>query len=370
MKVNQIISSIDKNSGGTATYVQILSKALLKQKINLTVSTLKTKYPLNFSENVELIHCENNRHEILNKNLSFDIFHVNGIWELFVHNMTLLAKSNNTPYVISPHGMLEEWSLNQRKFKKKIAMFLYQKKDLIDAACIHVTAHSEMLSVRKLGFENPIAVIPNGIDVSSFPNVENKKINIKKTLLFLSRIHPKKGIENLIQAWSELDHFEKKNWKIKIIGNGEPKYIQKLKKEIINKNLCEIIKILPPEFCNEKKMAIFRNADVFVLPTFSENFGIVIAEALASYTPVITTKGTPWEDLNKKNCGWWIEIGVDPLKNALKDMLSKDSVMLNKMGKNARKLVEEKYSIDVIANNTMKMYKWIINQENKPDFIY
>ena len=128
MKVNQIISSIDKNSGGTATYVQILSKALLKQKINLTVSTLKTKYPLNFSENVELIHCENNRHEILNKNLSFDIFHVNGIWELFVHNMTLLAKSNNTPYVISPHGMLEEWSLNQRKFKKKIAMFLYQKK--------------------------------------------------------------------------------------------------------------------------------------------------------------------------------------------------------------------------------------------------
>ena len=186
----------------------------------------------------------------------------------------------------------------------------------------------------------------------------------------MSRIHPKKGIENLIQAWSELDHFEKKNWKIKIIGNGEPKYIQKLKKEIINKNLCEIIKILPPEFCNEKKMAIFRNADVFVLPTFSENFGIVIAEALASYTPVITTKGTPWEDLNKKNCGWWIEIGVDPLKNALKDMLSKDSVMLNKMGKNARKLVEEKYSIDVIANNTMKMYKWIINQENKPDFIY
>ena len=369
MKVNQVISSIDKNSGGTATYVQGLSKALSKN-INLTISTLKTKYPPEFVKNVKLNYCEKKNQEIFNKHSKFDIFHINGVWEFFVHKMVLLAKNNNIPYVISPHGMLEEWSLNQGKIKKKIAMFLYQKKDLVQSACIHVTALSEMESVRKLGFKNPVAVIPNGIDVSAFPNVENRKINSFKTLLFLSRIHPKKGIENLILAWSELDHPKKKNWQIKIIGNGEFNYVQKLKKEIDNKNLSDIIKILPPVFCNEKKIEIFRKADVFVLPTFSENFGIVIAEALASYTPVITTKAAPWEDLNKKECGWWIDIGVGPLKETLLEVLNTNEQELKQMGKNGRKLIEEKYSMEIIADNTLKMYQWVINKENKPDFIY
>lgn len=371
MKVNQVISNIDKNSGGTSTYVQGLSKFLSKRNLNLTISTRTTKYPLNFENEIKLNFFDDKKTKLnFKKKLNFDIFHINGLWELFVHKMVLLAKKEKIPYIVSPHGMLEQWSLNQGKFKKKIALFLYQRRDLSESDCIHVTAVSEMESVRRLGLMNPIAIIPNGIDISNFPKGMHKSTGDKKTLLFLSRIHPKKGIESLIEAWAELNHPKKANWQIKIVGNGTNAYIRNLKNMILAKNLLDSVIILPPIFDTEKKIEVFRKADVFVLPTFSENFGIVIAEALASYTPVITTKGTPWEDLISKNCGWWIDTGVTPLRNTLLEVLNTDIEVLNLMGENGRKLIEEEYSIEVIAGKTLKMYDWVMNKCNKPNFIY
>ena len=371
MKVNQVISNIDKNSGGTATYLEGLSKALLKKNINLTIATLSTKFPLSFEEDVKIDYYDKQKTQnSFEKNLNFDVFHINGLWELFVHKMVLLATKEKIPYILSPHGMLEEWSLNQGKIKKKIALLLFQKKDLSRSACIHVTAHSEMESVRRLGLNNPVAIIPNGIDVSIFPKEDIKVTKNKKILLFLSRIHPKKGIEILIEAWEKLEHPKKENWQIKIIGNGDDAYIESLKERILEKNLSNEIIILPPIFDANKKIEAFRGADLFVLPTFSENFGIVIAEALASYTPVITTKGAPWKDLNEKNCGWWIDIGVNPLKNTLLEVLSVDEEVLKKMGRNGRELIEKQYSIEMVAEKTFEMYEWVVNKGKKPNFIY
>ena len=120
------------------------------------------------------------------------------------------------------------------------------------------------------------------------------------------------------------------------------------------------------DFCGgvygEKKWELYRNADVFVLPTYSENFGIVIAEALASGTPVITTKGTPWEELNTVKCGWWTKIGSEPTKKALANFLSLSSYELKRMGINGRILVEEKYSTKKIANEMFNLYRKLINE--------
>ena len=367
MKVNQIISNIDQNSGGTATYIQGLSKFLIKKNIDLTISTLKTKSPLYFESSIKLNYCNN---LIFKRFNDYDVFHINGLWGLFIHKMVLLSKKSNTPYIVSPHGMLENWSLSQSKFKKKVALFLYQKKDLIESDCIHVTAILEMNSVRKLGIKNPIAVIPNGIDVSIFPKKISQKVNEKKTFLFLSRIHPKKGIELLIDAWANLKHSKKKNWQIKIIGNGKPEYIDELKNRILKRGLQNCVYLLPPIFEIKKKNDVFYTSDVFVLPSYSENFGIVIAEALASFTPVITTKATPWKDLADHNCGWWIDVGVVALQNTLGKVLDMNNDELKKMGNNGRNLIEEKYSVEAIANKTYKMYDWVINKGEKPCFIY
>ncbi len=121
----------------------------------------------------------------------------------------------------------------------------------------------------------------------------------QKTLLFLSRIHHKKGIELLLEAWQRIGKQLRSNWKINIAGNGESNYINNINQLITKKNLVGEIEIIGPKF-GEDKIRTYRQADLFVLPTYSENFGIVVAEALAYGIPVITTKGTPWEELNTR----------------------------------------------------------------------
>ena len=128
------------------------------------------------------------------------------------------------------------------------------------------------------------------------------------------------------------------------------------------------IEIKKPVF-GEEKIKLFREASLFVLPSFSENFGIVIAEALASYTPVITTKGTPWEELNKENAGWWINIGVEPLKKALEEAIGSSDKTFIEMGANGRKLVEDKYSMESVGKQMIHLYNWILNKGVKPKFI-
>lgn len=370
MIVNQVVSDIDRSSGGTAVYIQGMSKELSKHNIDIGITTLKTNTPLKLNASITLNYYNRNKTQNFENKSIYDVVHINGMWNYFLHKMSVLAQRNKTPYIISPHGMLEDWSLKQKKYKKKLALKLYQKRDMLKANCIHVTATSEMKSVRRLGINNPVAIIPNGIDISDFPKEEYKGKTDKKTFLFLSRIHPKKGIELLINAWSLLNHSEKKKWRIKIIGNGEKIYVESIRKMILEKGLSDDIMILPPIFDKDKKIDVFRKADVFVLPTFSENFGIVVAEALASYTPVITTKGTPWKDLIDENCGWWIDVGVDSLKNTLIDVLNINGKELKKMGNNGRQLIEDRYSINLVAENTLKMYKWVKGEIEKPDFIH
>jgi glycosyltransferase involved in cell wall biosynthesis len=222
---------------------------------------------------------------------------------------------------------------------------------------------------RKKGLTNPIAIIPNGIELEDFPLKEVSKSGTIKKILFLSRIHYKKGLEVLIEAWSQLPSSLTKDWKIDMIGNGERDYIDELNSMISKKELTESIHIKSPVYGLEKIKA-YQDADLFILPTFSENFGIVVVEALSCGTPVITTKGAPWEELNKQDCGWWIDTGVEPLKTVLKDVLLLSSEDLLKKGKLGRNLVEKKYSMQAVAQQMHSLYKWILDKTSpKPDFV-
>lgn len=144
-----------------------------------------------------------------------------------------------------------------------------------------------------------------------------------------------------------------------IAGEGETHYVKQLRKEILSMGLNDIIVLLGGVY-GERKWQLYRDSDLFVLPTYSENFGIVIAEALATGTPVITTTGTPWEELNTKHCGWWIEIGRNPLIEALNQYISLTEGNLKEMGKNGRKLIEQKYSAKIMAESLAKLYRNMI----------
>jgi glycosyltransferase involved in cell wall biosynthesis len=376
MKISHVISSIDSNSGGTTEYLRLLTNQL-SGKIDNVIITDICETPAEFNQKVT-IESAKSKSSLLNvsndisnkmKLIECDLFHGNGLWQFPVHAMSKIALKKKIPYIISPHGMLDPWSLKQGLFKKKIVLKLFQHRDIANATCIHATAPMEVNGIRKLGFKNPIAIIPNGIELLEFSKEIPEKVNKPKKILFLSRIHKQKGLENLIEAWGEIDANLRSGWCIEIIGNGELGFINLLKKKIHALRLEEQIVIKEPVF-GVKKIKYFREASIFVLPTFSESFGIVIGEALASYTPVITTKGTPWKDLEDYNCGWWIDIGVTPLKLALEDALNSKEKRLLDMGVNGRKLVEDKYSMDSVGKQMIELYEWILKENtNKPKFV-
>ncbi|OOV18769.1 glycosyltransferase [Flavobacterium sp. LM4] len=380
MKITHCISSIDESTGGPARSVTHLVEALGKIKVisEVNLLTIKSESPLISKFSNTKLHIEFYASGLLQyssglcsklRSVQTDLFHGHGIWQQPVHQMARIARERKLPYVVSVRGMLEPWSLTQGKLKKKIALMLFQYKDLQKANCLHATGKMELESIRALGFKNPIADIPNGIKIDQYPIKDFAKKSDLKKILFLSRIHPKKGIENLINSWGDLNAVIRKNWIIEIVGNGEENYIKSLHSIIQAKNLEDQITIIGPVFGNEK-VNCYQNADIFVLPTYSENFGIVIAEALCCGVPVITTKGTPWEELEKMDAGRWIDMGEEPLKKALYELMMKSDLQRETMGKNGRKLIEERYSIEAVAKKMKQLYEWILFKGEKPDFVY
>lgn len=359
MKILHYIPSIDRTSGGTTTYLQLLAKELGKL-VELHIVSHESGNPVTL-ENCQVhymapLKCfremKRNWKCLLNE-IQPDIVHVNCCWMPQCAFTQKWAQQLGYKVVLTPHGMLEPWIMKRHYWTKKfLALLLYQKAAIKNADCLHATAESEKENLLKLGYNSRISVIPNGIDVESITMKQTWKRN--RQVLFLSRIHVKKGIEFLLEAVAALKN-SLDGYTVNIVGEGDAGYIEQLKGRSWTLGIDELVR-----FCGgvygKRKWQLFRDADVFVLPTYSENFGIVVAEALASGTPVITTKGTPWQDLETYHCGWWTEVGTKSTAEALKKFLSLDEAELEAMGQNGRNLIEYKYSVKKMAEGMTNLY--------------
>ena len=298
----------------------------------------------------------------------YDLIHGQNLWIPLYHKMARVARKHGIPYMMTPRGCLEPWCMRQKRLKKLIAFHLYQKKDLQRASCVLATAKMEADNMRALGISTPIAIIPNGIDVSEYPcRPLSSKNSVRKQIVFLSRIHEKKGIEFLIEAWEQL-HRKYSDWNVVIAGNGEEAYIADLKKMIKDKGLDSCIKIIPPVF-GEDKRKLYCESALFVLPTFSENFGMVIAEAMSCGVPVITTNGTPWQELNDLKLGWCINLSLDNLAKAISEAIDLGIDSLFEMGLQCSRHIFDTYQYKEVALKNQMVYEWIVNSKNKPNFI-
>lgn len=295
----------------------------------------------------------------------FQIIHDHGLWLPFNHYVSVASSKIRVPLVVSPRGMLEPWAINYRSWKKKIALRLWVYRDLQNATAFCTTANKEAENIRRLGFRQPIAVVPNGIDVKPLPKINANNLGTKRQALFLSRIHPVKGVCELVEAWSKV---QPRGWELIIAGPNENNHAYVVQDCIKKHELHSSVR-LAGTIKDEDKWLLYRNSDLFILPTYSENFGIVVAEALSMGIPVITTKGAPWQVLIEEKCGWWIDIGVEPLTRAIKEATSLDRDLLREMGSRGRRLAERSFSWDLIAEKMELFYLWLIGKNDKPDWV-
>lgn len=388
MKILVFLTKIDVTKGGPSRSVPIFVRGLALEGVDVTLMAFKTE-----NMNLHALDGTNAKIHIIDKNYSikeleefvrkerFDLIQGQCIWEPLFHHMSKIAYKLNIPCILTPRGTLEPWSLQQNKWKKKIARWLYQDRDLKRCACIYTTAEMEAQHIRELGFYNPICIIPNGIETDGYPCRSNPSL-VKKQILFLSRVHPKKGIEVLIDAYAALyESFP--DWNVVIVGNGEAEYRLALNNKIEMLGLSGNVKILDPVF-GSAKTKLYQESSIFCLPSYSENFGMVIAEAMSCGVPVITTNGTPWQLLNgtrstmgvthdildeAKRTGWCIDLSVDNLRETLLQAMTMDPSILFEMGQKASMLINRSFNYHTVAKKNKELYEWIINGGVKPSSV-
>jgi glycosyltransferase involved in cell wall biosynthesis len=295
---------------------------------------------------------------------SIQIIHDHGLWLPSNHAAARVAHRLRIPLVIHPHGMLQPEALYYRAWKKRIAWLLYQRRDLKIASLFVATADREAEAIRRAGLIQPIALIPNGVPIPALTTHSPVAKEIRQAL-FLSRIHPIKGLLNLVAAWQ---HVRPEGWRMIIAGQDERGHLQEVKRAVQASGLQEHFKFIGTVE-GEAKERLFREADLFILPSSSENFGLVVAEALSYGVPVITTKGTPWQGLVKNRCGWWVELGVRPLSEAIQAAILLTDAERYAMGRRGRCFVAEAFSFNVIALEMLAVYEWIRGIGAKPSCI-
>lgn len=302
----------------------------------------------------------------VSKRQAVSLIHNHGLWLPVNHWASRVAREHGVALVSQPHGMLEPWALNHRAWKKRLAMALFQRRDLCTANVLIATSMAEYANIRALNLRQPVAVIANGVkmDAAEGTHLPIPKDRERRVALFMSRIHPKKGLENLVHAWARL---VPKDWCLHIAGPDEGGHLQQIMGLVRQLGVEKSVEYVGPVDA-DRKTSVYRGADLFVLPTFSENFGVVVAEALAHGLPVITTRGAPWADLETHGCGWWIDIGVEPLTQALGDAISLSDEARESMGARGLEYVR-RYDWGNIAQQTADVYRWVLGLGPKPECV-
>lgn len=371
------IGTLDVNAGGPAMSTYYTLDGLQQQGVDVEI----IMYPLSINgrlrgENVptHFAHApwkgKMAYSPILKKEINalgeYDIYHAQGVWQYPTYAIVDVARSKRKPYLITPRGMLYPQDIKKsNKVFKDLSLKLRLLRDLNRAACVHVTCEEEMKYCRDLGITSPIAIIPNPVEIREYK--EQKHDNIFR-LGYLGRLSPRKNVESLIYAFSELKD-EVSNAELLIIGGGDENYAQFLRNEVERLNLHNV-KFTGFLSGKEKDIAI-ASVSVLAMPSEFENLGNVVLEGLVRGIPCIATKGAPWKELATYNCGWWIDFNQKAITDAIKTAIRVPADELRAMGERGRNLVKKNYSIETIAKKMKRLYSCILdNTIDKLDFCY
>jgi glycosyltransferase involved in cell wall biosynthesis len=461
VKILHVVALIQASTGGPAVSVTRLASEQAKLGHEVTLACLDYPHlgPQVAAPGVRVVSVRGNlfavrgrgwcpefRRVLREEAAKADVVHNHGLWMWPNAYAREAAVAAGKPLIISPRGMLEAWSLGRSKLRKAVAWRLFERKNLQAAVMFHATAESERDSIRNIfshgltridtdsfsggdclgaisdqvvsgsarksssskAAEVPIIVAPNGVDLPDLTRKPGREVleerfpelKSRRWVMFMSRLHPKKGIDVLLRAWRQQQNVEQgagcreqgvrgekrqkevmggewrvtspdadesfsllDSWSLSpvlvIAGSDLIGYRKDVERMVRDLGVEDSV-VITGEVRGEMKDCLLGNAEVFVLPSYSENFGIVVAEAMAWERPVIASTGTPWKEVADVGAGWWIEPEEDALAKALAEALGKGQEELEAMGARGRALVSERYGWSVPANRLISSYKNIL----------
>lgn len=346
MKILFAITNLYKETGGSYRAFIETARAVYNKNVDIKITYLSDK-------------LNKNNISIPETYKGIDIIHFFGGWDYFSIKLILYAFYKKIKVVISPLGLYEPWSLSQKKIKKKIAWYLYQKYILKKSDLIICSSLEEKKNILKLIKKDNVVSLPHGINKSLTNYKKNFFEGKKKRAIFFSRIHKKKGLIELTTIWCKI---KPKNWELIIVGPEEDE-TKKTVLKIIKDNHNSSIKILQAIFNINEKRKLFLSADFFLLPSYSENFSYSIIEALQFKLPVLTTKFTPWQSIKQHNAGWIVDNLQESLEKNLRDIFKLEKKDFEEKSKNCSKLLK-RYYWDNLINKYLRKYKNLYNESS------
>lgn len=289
-----------------------------------------------------------------------DIVHNHSLWSMSNVAAGCLVPGRRARLVTSPRGTLSSWALSRSRWLKR-GLWPLQRSALTRAAMLHATSEAEHGEIRALGLEAPVVILPNGIDLPELAT--SRSLGDVRTLLFLSRIHPKKGIDRLLHAWRQLESLHP-DWQLVIAGRGEAAHVAEVT-ELAASLALRRVRFPGPLYGAEKARA-YTDASLFVLPTHSENFGMVVAEALAHGCPAVVSRGAPWPGLVTEDSGWWVDHKVESVTHALNAAMSLSAEDLALMGARGRAWMERDFGWTSIGKRMVAAYRWLLDGGERP----
>tara|TARA_B110001469_G_scaffold117373_1_gene123285 strand:- start:4183 stop:5337 length:1155 start_codon:yes stop_codon:yes gene_type:complete len=304
------------------------------------------------------------------RSFSPEIIHSHGIW--MYNSMVAWRESQRTgaPLIVSPRGMLDPWAVQNSGLKKKLVGHLFEYRFLRDVTCFHALNESEAKSIREFGLKQPICIIPNGTDLP-VKNSRKPCGDGLKRMLFIGRIHPKKGISNLIKAWGLLLKEQpelKQEWRLTIAGWEDGDYLAGYSSEAAVADCADSIE-WPGSVYGEAKHELLSTSDAFVLPSFSEGLPMSVVEAWSYGLPVVMTPQCNLPEGFEYEAAVEIESTLEGTMAGLRVILDMNDAEREAMGRNGRSLVESHFTWDMQVKKMQSVYQWLVGEEGVPSCV-
>ena len=377
MKVVQAITGINQEASGTSYALPKLCAGLLSNGVEVEIHKIGSQrchdfdfpvygYPAHRWPFRTIWRSPEMYHGLQKACRSADVLHSNTLWAMPTVYPGWVKHRQKIKLVVSPHGSLAPWALRKGKLKKKIFGLLFQNQVLRRADMFHATSEKEYEEIRAAGYRQPVAIVPIGMDLPDVePRNARKARNGEKgrRVVFFGRLHKVKGVDRLVRAWEQV---VREGWEL-VIAGPDCGMLEELKSIVAERKLPRVSFV--GEINGHAKYDFLADADIYVLPSDTENFGITVAESLASGTPVIASQGTPWEGLEHEKCGRWVPIGVEPLVAALKEMMSLDDTERAAMGECGKEWIRRDFAWEGIGAKMKASYEWLLGRGDRPKWI-